>query len=614
MPVTPPQIIAALTYTSTFKLLQTAAPVNSISVFDATNWLAIGVNTGAGDTIEYLYKVLDPASLPVYQNNGYDTDDYSSPDSATLLNKLLFLASNGFAVTGMYQLYVKVKVVDDGDTVYAEKLLQFNLCPSAVNQKASVKITFDCSTAVAKATDLTAYRVPGFEFVSKTRALTILPPETSGQSSVTGTGDIVTITDLLAPATYEADVITDAVYRTANGLITLNIHYSANTENKSACDDVLCKMYCSLSKLESHYTELVNNPTMQRPALEIWVKGALYYQLAKEARMCGNENKVGYYVNKFYEETKSDPNCNCCDDVVAPVIPAGPCECTDGTDGREVQLQVLTGSNGAKIFQWRYDGDVAWTTLTTIAPIAGAPGLNGSNGVVVLYNNTIDLPGKLTTTSGSYELMDSFIIPPNTVNTDGDIIHIYGSFAILNVTDIPTSVMLGINNEDLGTFSIQNGGTNAFLDIYISRKTQTTSFEERITSLVDSGYGVMGQNRTQQFAVSNVDWGQANTVKAFIKDSVTGSTRLLVLRVIYYHKGVPATPSNGIIQYITLFTTTPGTAVYPNVIGALGKTMKRVYLDGVILAPTDWTYNNATDTLTFNISITGASTVEGDYI
>jgi hypothetical protein len=608
MPVTPNQIIAALTYTSTFKLLQTAAPVNSISVFDATNWLAIGVDTGAGDTIQYLYKVLDPASLPVYQNNGYDTDDYSSPDSSSLLNKLLFLASNGFAVTGMYQLYVKVKVVDDGDTVYAEKLLQFNLCPSAVNQKASVKITFDCSTAVAKATDLTAYRVPGFEFVSKTRALTIYPPETSGQDDVTGTGDIVTINDLLAPATYEADVITDAVYRTANGLITLNIHYSANTENKSACDDVLCKMYCSLSKLESAYTELVNNPTMQRPALELWVKGALYYQLAKEARMCGNENKVGYYVSKFYTETKSDPNCNCCDDVVAPVIPAGPCECTDGTNGREVELQVINGNNGAKIFQWRYDGDVAWTTLTTIAPVAGTPGINGADGVSIIYNN---FKNNTNTVLNTNEILDSVVLAANTLS-DGDMIHIRGSFKLVKENEQQGAVLIAIGATTLQGDLISNGITFIVIDVFVSRTGVSAGVFE-VFEQSSNGSNVVNAYALDTQSLS-VNWATANTISAQVSGSIINSIQLRLLRVEYYRKGVPVSPSNGIIQYMRPFTSTSGTTVYPNVIGALGKTMKRVYLDGALLVPTDWTYDNATDTLTFNISITGASTVEGDYI
>lgn len=608
MPVTPAQIIAALTYTSLFKLLQTSAPANSISVSDATNWLAIGVDTGAGDTIEYLYKVLDPASLPVYQNNGYDTDDFSSPDSANLLNKLLFLASNGKAVTGMYQLYVKVKVVDDGDTVYAEKLLQFNLCPSAVNQKASVKITFDCSTAVAKATDLTAYRVPGFEFVSKTRALTIYPPETSGQADVTGSGDIVTITDLLAPATYEADVITDAVYRTANGLITLNIHYDANTENKSACDDVLCKMYCALSKLESHYTELVNNPTMQRPALELWVKGALYYQLAKEARMCGNENKVGYYVDKFYTETKSDPNCNCCDGVVAPVIPAGPCECTDGTDGREVQLQVIDGNNGAKIFQWRYDGDVAWTTLTTIAPVAGTPGINGADGVSIIYNN---FKNNTNTVLNTPEILDSVILPANTL-ADSDMIHIRGSFKLVKENEQQGAVLIAIGATTLQGDLISNGITFIVIDVFVSRTGVSAGVFE-VFEQSSNGTNVVNAYALDTQSLS-VNWATANTISAQVSGSIINSIQLRLLRVEYYRKGVPVSPTNGIIQYMPSFVTTSGTTVYPNVIGALGKTMKRVYLDGALLVPAEWTYNNATDTLTFNISITGASTVEGDYI
>ena len=127
MAVTQAQIEDALSYTALFKLNQTSAPVNSIGITDVTNWIAIGVDTGAGDTISYLYKITDPAGIVVYENNGFAGDDYSSPDSATLANVLLNVTSGGKAVTGIYLVDVKVKVVDDGTTVYAEKVFEFNL-------------------------------------------------------------------------------------------------------------------------------------------------------------------------------------------------------------------------------------------------------------------------------------------------------------------------------------------------------------------------------------------------------------------------------------------------------------------------------------------------------
>lgn len=87
--------------------------------------------------------------------------------------------------------------------------------------------------------------------------------------------------------------------------------------------------------------------------------------------------------------------------------------------------------------------------------------------------------------------------------------------------------------------------------------------------------------------------------------------------IIYFRFGTtnsqPIPPSTQ-IKYIPPFTTTAGTTVYPNIIGSVGHSMLRIYLDGSLLNYADWTYDSATDILSFNISITGASEVSGDYL
>jgi len=468
MAVTQAQIEAALLYTALFKLNQTSAPINSIGITDATNWIAIGVNTGGGDTISYLYKITDPSGIVVYENNGFAGDDYSSPDSATLANVLLNVTAGGKAVTGIYLVDVKVKVVDDGTTVYAEKVFEFNLRKSLTCIKAKVEITFDCTTAVATSTDTTNYNASGYNIISNTRVHTLYPPETSGQTPTVGSGQIVTHTDLLAPATYESDFTTNVVYRTSDNLVTVNAYFTAKTEAKSSCDDVLCKMFCCLKKLEDKYAELVRNPTMQVGAWDLLLKGIVYYDLAKAARLCGNEAKVTYYASKFYTSTGCDPNCDCCDDV-APVIPAGPCECTDGTDGREVEMQALTGGSN-KIIQYRYVGDAGWITLCTITPTAGTPGASGTS---LIHSDpeehltTVTTPQTLSTFS-----TDHTNDAKNLVNV-GDTIELYSCY---RTTDAPNAVNIfvttimngvGVVNQ---TLNITNTDTAEDLQIELFTK------------------------------------------------------------------------------------------------------------------------------------------------
>lgn len=58
------QIAAALSYTSVFNLYSASlTPPNQVDFADATNWISIGIDTGVGDTIEYLYQAIDPAGI-----------------------------------------------------------------------------------------------------------------------------------------------------------------------------------------------------------------------------------------------------------------------------------------------------------------------------------------------------------------------------------------------------------------------------------------------------------------------------------------------------------------------------------------------------------------------
>lgn len=387
---------SSLDIKANFFLNAAGTPSNKLDLTDITNWAAEGISSGAGDTVKILLRILDPLGIPVYENTGYSSDDYSAPDitltSADYDDTPLPTTGAGIVIGGTYTIQVKAEVTKSGDPPqYVQKDIQHKLCPEVISLAVKLSLTFDCDDATANGKDNTNYACDDYPTVSVTRTLTLSPPAGSGQSTATSSTDTVQKSDLLSPVTYDLDVVANVEFKTADNRTIVTAIYKGYVQEASNCDDSLCKMFCCLQKLETAYYDARKRPEVQALERMKLSMGIIYYELAKDARKCGHESKIPGYVTKFYEETGCDPKCDCCGDTPAPVIPKGDCSCSDGTDGREVEMQAFYNVDGNLVFQWRYVGVAGWTDLVILDIAALSDDIYDSVmvAVVSLINSTV---------------------------------------------------------------------------------------------------------------------------------------------------------------------------------------------------------------------------------
>ena len=104
MPITSAQLSSALRVKKEFNLVN-----GDLTLTDISNWSGLGIL--APDEISVLIKILSPTGSIVYQNVGYDVDDYASPDftlTTTVLNETIPTDVLGNYITGDYTVCAKV--------------------------------------------------------------------------------------------------------------------------------------------------------------------------------------------------------------------------------------------------------------------------------------------------------------------------------------------------------------------------------------------------------------------------------------------------------------------------------------------------------------------------
>ena len=120
MPITPSQLSSILRVEKEFNLV-----TGDLTLTDLTDFAGYGVI--APDTASIILKLVAPTGAIVYQNIGYDTDNFGSPDfdlTTSVLNKTIPQDVNGNYITGSYTLYLKAQVVEGVDNVTTSSVIQ----------------------------------------------------------------------------------------------------------------------------------------------------------------------------------------------------------------------------------------------------------------------------------------------------------------------------------------------------------------------------------------------------------------------------------------------------------------------------------------------------------
>lgn len=612
----------ALTIENTFDILNPVLPINFANWSDLTNWASIGISTGGGYDVNIIAQVVDPVGQTPYQNTGWATDNYGSPD-ITLLDadapqfNLLTYTGTTTPIYGVYSYNLKVQVVLNSVVQFVvEKTFSIELSEALIP---TLKITQtpDCNGATFTSEDTTSYGAPlPWVLDSVVRSQTVYPPQAAqdaGQSPVTSSAQKVFLSAPANPlwtGTYSTTLSSDITYKVGNYYTV--IHKTLNGQEYAvACDNNLCELFCCLKTLIAGYESnlAAGNTVLANDFLKRWTFGDFYITAIKQAILCSNTALAQYYTDQFYLKTLCDKDCACgCTDEPAPVVPT-------------TSLQGPQGAPGPK----GETGDTGATGPQGLKGDTGATGATGANGASVLYNSVANAA---TTGTNSYEVLKTYTLPANTLRADGDELKIHVRYNAINLSDAQ-AVKITFNgttliNNALGAFRFKDA-SNIRRVIVNSRiiRINNTSAEIETEVIVYTRavgnpyfrYEFLTTNTYNKAQINGLTLDTTNYVINVEAKSATPGTDDVTCQyaeIVYCALGQLPTLTG--IRYATPFNTTAAVQIYTPITGAVGSTILRVYLDGVLLTSADWSYNSATDTLTFITLITGTSEVAIDYI
>lgn len=617
------QVYNALTIENTFDILNTSAPINFTNWSDLTNWASIGISDGAGDAVDIIAQVVDPVGQTPYQNAGWATDSYAAPD-ITLLDAdadqftLFTYTGTDTPIYGVYVFNLKIQVTMSGDSpFYVEKAISIELSESLIPTLVITQ-TPDCAGATFTSEDATSYGAPSpWTLDSLTRSQTVYPPQAAiaaGQSAVTSSAQSVFLSapnNPLWTGTYSTTLTSDITYKVGN-YYTI-IHKSLNGQEYAvACDNNLCELFCCLKTLIAGYESnlAAGNTVLANDFMKRWTFGDFYLTAIKQAILCSNSALAQSYTTQFYLKTQCDSDCGCgCTDEPSPVVPTSSLQGPQGAPGPQgvAGPTGATGSSGGK-------GDT------------GATGATGSNGASVLFNSVTDT---VTTGINSFEVLESYTLPADTLRADGDEIKIHvraqvGSSAPSSSQAIKitfnSATLVNNSADEVRFYDVTNVKRIAINARVIRINNTSVAFETEIILYSRNlttpyfRYQFLTTNTYNKEQINGLVLDTNNyVINVEAKSAASGQANVTCQYAEIIYCALGQLPVLNGIQYGTPFNTSAAVQTYTPITGTVGSTILRVYLDGTLLTGADWSYDNTTDTLTFIIIITGTSEVAVDY-
>lgn len=536
MPITSAQLSSILRVKKEFNLVN-----GDLDLTDITNFSGSGVifpNTWAT-----LVKIVDPTGAVVYQNTGFDTDVYTSPDfdnSTDTLAESIPTDVLGNYITGTYTIDLKCKVVQGADTIYGSATTTSFVCDCTT--VVSIDVDVDYATAVATTTDTTNYGA----YFSLTRSHTIYPPPISGLPSQT-TSATTNVYSNIVTTTWSVQIESTIVTLKANDTyITCEVSGSKEFLVEA---DTLCKTLCVLKTYRADLFKKfgkVNTVEMERA----WSLAMDEYVLAIQATRCGRpQSEVQGYIDKAYAILGLDPTCDCgcsASDNPTPVVPTSIVNGTDGTDGVTPEFQ-----NTGTWIQVSYDNGSTWVNLFSLASVTGATGatgatgIAGANGVAVLTNT---FPDEDTQTT-NWEALGTYNLLKTTLGANEDTVKVKAVFTTASPrSTYSQAVRLSFGGTDLiGAFDYPSFFASNIYKIVVELDFTRVSNVLGSYYIRSTFYGAVGAPSSTRLVVrsSEIDLrslGSLNftttdyAIEAEANSDVIGDITLENFEIIYYKK------------------------------------------------------------------------------
>ena len=421
MTLTPQIVNSTLSLNTTFTVGHIGAShPDTLVITDASVWT--NIVSASTDQVNIILQILDPAGQPIYQNTGWNTNVYTSPDLffgtspvVATPSITLFYDTNGNLITGAFSVNAKVQVIQNfasspidtlgtGATtpVLNSAYLQANLC---------VKMSFAPNYMNANMTvaDITNYG----SYASITRLITVTPPVEANQSPFTNASNSVLVTGLWAPAPYQGELNNIVTYVSGSTATVSYIIYFQNFITDNTLN--FCDLYCCLKQLWVQRAALLGSHTPFYNQLTNRIQAGLnILGMCYEAAACSDEATIQGYIQQFYTATGCSPDgCGCgCNDTPTAVVPISP---TQGPAG--VSVVSASVSSGNLILTLSNS-----TTINAGALPTGAAGTNGTNGASLLWPPFVLPPFSYNGSSGTNFVSNTILA--NSFQNVGDSVNL----------------------------------------------------------------------------------------------------------------------------------------------------------------------------------------------
>lgn len=272
--------------------------------------------------VEGLFKIQDPLGNIVYENLGYSTNDFTTPDIDAVVsldfNSVdLPLTSDGDVIKGAYIILYKIKIASyspPNDVIEKSFTYDYQYEEPCVN----IDLSYNCKTSTLTMVDNTPYG-DYFSETANPNKWEVTAPAGSGLTPANGTGKSYSVTPI-ATKQWQVNMTTLAVYTYPDGLIVSDTIKGYDSV-EVVCDDGECEIYECLKALEKEYANaLCNNPTVAEKKRDTLLNAQMYFNLYRSALNCGKTQDALEYRQKVLSDCSS---CDAfCDDSMPVVIVA----------------------------------------------------------------------------------------------------------------------------------------------------------------------------------------------------------------------------------------------------------------------------------------------------
>jgi len=433
--------------------------------------------TAWGTPTKAVFSVVDPDGLIIYQNTGYATSSFTSPDfnSAsslwTVTGIVLPLDANGTAVKrgtytfhGLYSIGgVVVLVTKTYDFQYASPVVEINL-------------SANCRTSELTSIDSTDYTYLGANTIPLTTTLsrvhTITKPAGSS-ANAPGATTTTTITDTrvigggitaatrLWTRTWQTNIVTTLQYDLEawgiyNWIVVQDVVYGDDYIDVQ-CSDCACVLNTCWENLILRWKEAEENHAINVNDLRYKIAlGAALWTDFYNLERCGESTApVCIEIRDLLNST--DCSCLTDDDTVSKVIVpwgAGSTGSSASTFAFTTSASNPTGGSGhagdkhINTTTWHLWDNIAGT-WTDVGKIQGADGADGSSAStkVIFYNNS----GSVGTSAGtSLELLDEKLFATPILYALGDCIYVKEVFE-LGLNDNGKTASMYLNGTSIAS-------------------------------------------------------------------------------------------------------------------------------------------------------------------